>query len=73
MWIYQALELILGKINAKHTVHFIGHGGAKVAEYVKQNLFSHLLRHPKFISDTKVAIGIGLFSFHNSLDVEFCV
>lgn len=42
---------------------FIGHGGAKVAEYVKQNLFSHLLRHPKFISDTKVAIGSVLFSF----------
>ncbi|GMN45590.1 hypothetical protein TIFTF001_014779 [Ficus carica] len=27
-----------------------------VAEYVKQNLFSNLIRHPKFISDTKSAI-----------------
>ncbi|XP_051151117.1 probable protein phosphatase 2C 59 isoform X1 [Andrographis paniculata] len=35
---------------------FDGHGGARAAEYVKQNLFSNLLRHPKFISDTKSAI-----------------
>ena len=35
----------------------VGHGGAQVAEYVKQNLFSNLLRHPKFITDTKSAIG----------------
>ncbi|MBA0597885.1 hypothetical protein Gorai_007669 [Gossypium raimondii] len=33
------------------------HGGARAAEYVKQNLFSNLIRHPKFISDTKSAIG----------------
>ncbi|KAL8499420.1 hypothetical protein ACS0TY_022405 [Phlomoides rotata] len=33
-----------------------GHGGARAAEYVKQNLFSNLIRHPKFISDTKSAI-----------------
>ncbi|XP_022750354.1 LOW QUALITY PROTEIN: uncharacterized protein LOC111299433 [Durio zibethinus] len=35
---------------------FDGHGGARAAEYVKQNLFSNLIRHPKFISDTKSAI-----------------
>ncbi|TXG62323.1 hypothetical protein EZV62_013686 [Acer yangbiense] len=33
-----------------------GHGGARAAEYVKQNLFSNLISHPKFISDTKSAI-----------------
>ncbi|KAK3000658.1 hypothetical protein RJ639_020752, partial [Escallonia herrerae] len=32
------------------------HGGARAAEYVKQNLFSNLISHPKFISDTKSAI-----------------
>ncbi|GAY44409.1 hypothetical protein CUMW_081950 [Citrus unshiu] len=32
------------------------HGGARAAEYVKHNLFSNLIRHPKFISDTKSAI-----------------
>ncbi|XP_042031467.1 probable protein phosphatase 2C 59 isoform X2 [Salvia splendens] len=32
------------------------HGGARAAEYVKQNLFSNLIKHPKFISDTKSAI-----------------
>ncbi|XP_057511886.1 probable protein phosphatase 2C 59 isoform X1 [Actinidia eriantha] len=36
---------------------FDGHGGARAAEYVKQNLFSNLISHPKFISDTKSAIG----------------
>ncbi|XP_019176596.1 PREDICTED: probable protein phosphatase 2C 59 [Ipomoea nil] len=35
---------------------FDGHGGARAAEYVKQNLFSNLIRHPTFISDTKSAI-----------------
>ncbi|GFQ06176.1 probable protein phosphatase 2c 59 [Phtheirospermum japonicum] len=35
---------------------FDGHGGARAAEYVKQNLFTYLLKHPKFISDTRSAI-----------------
>ncbi|CAN1301196.1 Probable protein phosphatase 2C 59 [Linum perenne] len=35
---------------------FDGHGGARAAEYVKQNLFSNLISHPTFISDTKSAI-----------------
>lgn len=35
---------------------FDGHGGARAAQYVKQNLFSNLIKHPKFLSDTKSAI-----------------
>ncbi|XP_071715727.1 probable protein phosphatase 2C 10 [Rutidosis leptorrhynchoides] len=35
---------------------FDGHGGTRAAEYVKNNLFSNLIKHPKFISDTKSAI-----------------
>uniref|UniRef100_A0A0D6QVG3 protein-serine/threonine phosphatase n=1 Tax=Araucaria cunninghamii TaxID=56994 RepID=A0A0D6QVG3_ARACU len=35
---------------------FDGHGGARAAEYVKQNLFLNLKNHPKFISDTKLAV-----------------
>lgn len=35
---------------------FDGHGGARAAEYVKHNLFSNLISHPNFISDTKSAI-----------------
>ncbi|KAE8698452.1 putative protein phosphatase 2C 59 [Hibiscus syriacus] len=35
---------------------FDGHGGARAAEYVNHNLFNNLIRHPKFISDTKSAI-----------------
>jgi protein phosphatase 1L len=35
---------------------FDGHGGAQAAEYVQQNLFRNLKTHPKFISDTKLAI-----------------
>jgi hypothetical protein len=34
-----------------------GHGGARAAEFVKQNLFSNLIKHPKFFTDTKSAIG----------------
>ncbi|KAI9118298.1 hypothetical protein K1719_010630 [Acacia pycnantha] len=46
---------------------FDGHGGARAAEYVKQNLFSNLITHPKFISDTKSAIA----DAYNHTDSEF--
>ncbi|KAK9070984.1 hypothetical protein SSX86_009552 [Deinandra increscens subsp. villosa] len=35
---------------------FDGHGGTRAAEYVKRNLFTNLIKHPKFVSDTKSAI-----------------
>ncbi|XP_028058755.1 probable protein phosphatase 2C 59 isoform X1 [Camellia sinensis] len=46
---------------------FDGHGGARAAEYVKKNLFSNLIKHPKFISDTKCAIA----DAYNHTDSEF--
>lgn len=46
---------------------FDGHGGARAAEYVKQNLFNCLISHPKFISDTKLAIA----DAYNHTDSEF--
>ena len=48
---------------------FSGHGGARAAEYVKQNLFSNLIRHPNFISDTKSAIGLSPYCASNA---TFC-
>ncbi|CAL4971433.1 unnamed protein product [Urochloa decumbens] len=44
-----------------------GHGGVRAAEYVKQHLFSNLIKHPKFISDTKAAIA----ETYNHTDSEF--
>ncbi|KAG0493862.1 hypothetical protein HPP92_004856 [Vanilla planifolia] len=42
------------------TVHlfgvFDGHGGSRAAEYLKEHLFENLLKHPKFVTDTKFAI-----------------
>lgn len=35
---------------------FDGHGGARTAEYLKDNLFKNLSGHPDFIKDTKTAI-----------------
>lgn len=37
---------------------FDGHGGARTAEYLKNNLFNNLVTHHDFISDTKKAIGM---------------
>lgn len=34
---------------------FDGHGGVWAAEYLRDNLFRNLIKHPKFFSDTKVA------------------
>ncbi|KAL4332244.1 hypothetical protein GQ457_07G037250 [Hibiscus cannabinus] len=47
--------------------HYRGHGGARAAEYVKHHLFSNLIKHPKFISDTKSAIA----DAYNHTDSEF--
>ncbi|KAK8968645.1 putative protein phosphatase 2C 59 [Platanthera guangdongensis] len=46
---------------------FDGHGGVRAAEYVKQHLFSNLIKHPKFISDIKSAIA----DAYNHTDTEF--
>ncbi|MBA0763132.1 hypothetical protein Gotri_012641 [Gossypium trilobum] len=41
---------------------YLGHGGSHAAEYLKQHLFENLMKHPKFITDTKLAIS----AFKNS-------
>ncbi|RWR75265.1 Protein phosphatase 2C PP2C-like domain-containing protein [Cinnamomum micranthum f. kanehirae] len=46
---------------------FDGHGGAQAAEYVKQNLFSNLIKDAKFITDTKSAI----VDAYNHTDSDF--
>ncbi|KVI04622.1 Protein phosphatase 2C [Cynara cardunculus var. scolymus] len=35
---------------------FDGHGGSRAAEYLKENLFKNLMNHPKFLTNTRVAI-----------------
>jgi protein phosphatase 1L len=35
---------------------FDGHGGSRAAEYLKNHLFENLLKHPKFLDDTKSVI-----------------
>jgi len=37
---------------------FLGHGGSRTAEYLKNNLFKNLSSHPDFFKDTKTAIGM---------------
>ncbi|KAL0785270.1 hypothetical protein Bca101_001516 [Brassica carinata] len=33
-----------------------GHGGSRAAEYLKKHLFSNLMTHPQFLTDTKLAL-----------------
>ncbi|CAK9187732.1 unnamed protein product [Ilex paraguariensis] len=35
---------------------FDGHGGSRAAEFLKENLFQNLIKHPEFLTDTKLAI-----------------
>ena len=35
---------------------FSGHGGSRAAEYLKEHLFDNLMKHPQFLTDTKLAI-----------------
>ena len=35
----------------------IGHGGSKIVEHLKNNVFNNLSDHPGLIKDTKNAIG----------------
>ncbi|KAK3133816.1 hypothetical protein QOZ80_6AG0541470 [Eleusine coracana subsp. coracana] len=35
---------------------FDGHGGNLAAEYLKENLFKNLMKHPEFLTNTKLAI-----------------
>lgn len=32
-----------------------GHGGSRAAEYLKEHLFENLMKHPHFLTDTKLA------------------
>ncbi|KAK1571565.1 hypothetical protein Q3G72_019238 [Acer saccharum] len=46
---------------------FDGHGGSRAAEYLKEHLFENLLKHPQFLTDTKLAIS----ESYQQTDVEF--
>ncbi|XP_050141559.1 probable protein phosphatase 2C 76 isoform X1 [Malus sylvestris] len=35
---------------------FDGHGGSRAAQYLKEHLFDNLMKHPQFMTDTKLAI-----------------
>jgi protein phosphatase 1L len=42
----------------------LGHGGSRAAEYLKEHLFENLMKHPEFLTDTKLAIStfaLGIF------------
>jgi hypothetical protein len=38
-----------------------GHGGSRAAEYLKEHLFENLVKHPEFMTDTKLAISMIIF------------
>ncbi|XP_022738265.1 probable protein phosphatase 2C 76 [Durio zibethinus] len=46
---------------------FDGHGGSRAAEYLKQHLFENLMKHPQFMTDTKLAIS----ETYQQTDIDF--
>ncbi|XWS50388.1 hypothetical protein CRYUN_Cryun12cG0083600 [Craigia yunnanensis] len=46
---------------------FDGHGGSRAAEYLKQRLFDNIMKHPQFMTDTKLAIS----ETYQQTDVDF--
>ncbi|XP_044506415.1 probable protein phosphatase 2C 76 isoform X1 [Mangifera indica] len=46
---------------------FDGHGGSRAAEYLKEHLFENLMKHPQFMTDTKLAIS----ETYKQTDVDF--
>lgn len=48
-----------------------GHGGSRAAKFVKEHLFDNLLKHHKFLSDTKAAIGIYICAFSDYVWTSF--
>jgi hypothetical protein len=53
-----------------HLPVYLGHGGARAAEYVKQHLFSNLIKHPKFFSDTNAAISMKISIMVDKIDAQ---
>ncbi|KAL4347881.1 hypothetical protein GQ457_17G024340 [Hibiscus cannabinus] len=52
-------DIKISKINGRTVCLFgifDGHGGSRAAEYLKQHLFEKLMKHPQFMTDTKLAI-----------------
>lgn len=37
-------------------IYLTGHGGSRAAEYLKEHLFDNLMKHPQFMTETKLAI-----------------
>ncbi|XVE58397.1 hypothetical protein DITRI_Ditri04bG0166400 [Diplodiscus trichospermus] len=63
-------DIKTSKINGQ-TVYmfgiFDGHGGSRAAEYLKQHLFENLMKHPQFLTDTKLALS----ETYQQTDVDF--
>lgn len=54
-FVYAKISEVDGQVVGLFGV-FDGHAGAEAAKYVKKHLFANLIKHPKFVSDTHVAI-----------------
>lgn len=46
---------------------FDGHGGSRAAEYLKDHLFENLMKHPEFMTNTKLAIS----ETYKQTDIDF--
>ncbi|PPS09314.1 hypothetical protein GOBAR_AA11331 [Gossypium barbadense] len=63
--VFESFALV--SVFSPFVLEFSWHGGSHAAEYLKQHLFENLMKHPKFITDTKLAIS----ETYPQTDVDF--
>lgn len=59
-WRFVLVDLLLSSSASiyRSSIFLTGHGGSRAAEYLKEHLFENLMKHPEFMTNTRLAISM---------------